>query len=83
MAARNGLTKSTATGGRLPWDSYDMTSNDPHGRELNRLKLALATFALQLDTFELRTHILLNAIGSVGHREGERRPSKESGLAGQ
>lgn len=38
------------------------TSNDPRLRELNRLKLAMATFALQLDTFEVRTYGVLLSI---------------------
>jgi hypothetical protein len=39
-------------------------SVDPRVRELNRLKLAMATFALQLDTFEVRAHGVLLSIGS-------------------
>jgi hypothetical protein len=39
------------------------SSNDPRLRELNRLKLAMATFALQLDTFELRAHGMLLSMG--------------------
>ncbi len=31
--------------------------------ELGHLKLALATFALQLDAFEMRTHEVLLAVG--------------------
>jgi hypothetical protein len=41
------------------------SSNDLRARELNRLKLALATFALQLDAFEERTHGLLRTIGPL------------------
>ena len=37
--------------------------NDPRARELKRLQLALATFALQLDAFELRTDSVLRAFG--------------------
>lgn len=37
--------------------------NDPRARELNRLQLALTTFALQLDAFELQTVGLLRSIG--------------------
>ena len=40
--------------------------NDPRARELKRLQLALATFALQLDAFELRTDSVLRAIGRSG-----------------
>jgi hypothetical protein len=42
------------------------TSNDPRLRELNRLKLAMATFALQLDTFEVRAHGVMLSIGRSG-----------------
>jgi hypothetical protein len=38
------------------------TSRDPRVRELNRLKLAMATFALQLDTFEVRAHGVILSI---------------------
>jgi hypothetical protein len=38
------------------------SSNDPRVRELNRLKLAMATFALQLDAFEVRAHGVLLSI---------------------
>jgi len=39
------------------------SSNDLRVRELNRLKLALATFALHLDAFEARTLGLLHSVG--------------------
>jgi nitroreductase len=39
------------------------TSSDPRVRELNRLKLAMATFALQLDTFEVRAYGVMLSIG--------------------
>jgi hypothetical protein len=46
---------------------------------LTRLKLALATFALQLDTFEVRAHGVLSSIGqsvddALGHeaRKGDK-----------
>jgi hypothetical protein len=42
------------------------TSNDLRVRELNRLKLAMATFALQLDTFEVRAHGVMLSIGRPG-----------------
>jgi hypothetical protein len=55
------------------------SSNDPRVRELTRLKLALATFALQLDTFEVRAHGVLSSIGqsaddALGHevRKGDK-----------
>lgn len=37
--------------------------NDPRTGELSRLQLALATFALQLDAFELQTDVMLRTIG--------------------
>jgi hypothetical protein len=37
--------------------------NDPRARELKQLQLALATFALQLDAFELQTDSVLRSIG--------------------
>lgn len=40
--------------------------NDPRARELKRLQLALTTFALQLDAFELRTDLVLRSIGRSG-----------------
>lgn len=40
--------------------------NDPRSRELKRLQLALTTFALQLDAFELRTQKVLRSIGQSG-----------------
>jgi hypothetical protein len=56
-------------------------SSEPRVRELNRLKLAMATFALQLDTFEVRAHGVLLSIGrpsedGPGHR---RRKEEEIG----
>jgi hypothetical protein len=43
--------------------------NDPRARELRRLQLAIATFALQLDAFELRTDSVLRSIGRSGDDE--------------
>ena len=37
--------------------------NDPRAGELSRLQLALATFALQLDAFELQAGDVLRSIG--------------------
>ena len=37
--------------------------NDPRAGEVSRLQLALATFALQLDAFELQTNEVLRSIG--------------------
>jgi hypothetical protein len=57
------------------------SSNDPRVRELNRLKLAMATFALWLDAFEMQAHGVLLSIGrpiddGLGH---ERRKEEEIG----
>ena len=60
------------------------SSNDLRVRELNRLKLALATFALHLDVFEEQTHGLLRSIarskedGPPGHgpKKGSTRASQ-------
>lgn len=56
--------------------------NDPRSRELTRLKLALATFALQLDAFEQRTHGVLR---SIGRSRDEGPPSRglEGGLGSE
>jgi hypothetical protein len=42
-----------------------MEHDDARARELSNLKLALATFALQLDAFELRTKATRQAAGKV------------------
>jgi hypothetical protein len=59
---------------------------DPRVKELARLKLALATFALQLDTFEVRAHGVLSSIGQsaddvLGHepRKGGKKGGKIAG----
>ena len=44
--------------------------NDPRARELKRLQLALTTFALQLDAFELRTDSVLRSIGRSADDDG-------------
>ena len=45
--------------------------NDPRARELNRLQLALTTFALQLDAFELQADKVLRSMGrSMDNRDG-------------
>jgi hypothetical protein len=62
------------------------SSIDPRVRELARLKLALATFALQLDTFEVRAHGVLSSIGQSDDALGyePRKGSKKGGkIAGQ
>ena len=42
-----------------------MEHDDARARELTNLKLALATFALQLDAFELRTKTTRHAAGKA------------------
>jgi hypothetical protein len=42
-----------------------MERDDARARELTNLKLALATFALQLDAFELRTRVVRHAAGKA------------------
>lgn len=59
------------------------TSNDPRVRELNRLKLAMATFALQLDTFEVRAHGVLLSIDRPGDIGQVQRRRKEEEIGGQ
>ena len=49
------------------------SSSDPRVQELTRLRLALATFAVQLNAFEERTHGFLRSLG----------PSKNDGLPGR
>jgi hypothetical protein len=41
--------------------------DDARAEELDHLKLALATFALQLDAFEMRTHGLLLTVARSGN----------------
>ena len=59
------------------------SSNDPRVRELTRLKLALATFALQLDTFEVRAHGVLSSIGQSADDALGHEPRKGDKIAGQ
>ena len=47
--------------------------NDPRTRELIRLKLALATFALRLDAFEQQARGLLRSIGQFDDPNPPRR----------
>lgn len=60
-----------------------ISSIDPRVRELTRLKLALATFALQLDTFELRAHGVLSSIGRSADDALGHEPRKGDKIAGQ
>jgi hypothetical protein len=60
------------------------SSNDLRVRELNRLKLALATFALHLNAFEERTHGVLRSIDqSRDDRLPGREPERGGTIAGQ
>jgi hypothetical protein len=60
---------------------------DARAEELDHLKLALATFALQLDAFEMRTHDVLLAVGKPGNHDPPadkaRWPREKNGLGGQ
>jgi hypothetical protein len=60
---------------------------DARAEELEHLKLALATFALQLDVFEMRTHDVLLAVGKSGNHDPPadraRWPREKNGLGGQ
>lgn len=58
------------------------SSIDPRVGELTRLKLALATFALQLDMFEVRAHGVLSSIGPSAD-EALDHPRKGEKIAGQ
>ena len=61
--------------------------DDARAEELEHLKLALATFALQLDAFEIRTLGLLLAIGKPGNLvpppDRGRGPRKDERIGGQ
>ncbi|THD54580.1 MAG: hypothetical protein E8A46_08280 [Bradyrhizobium sp.] len=61
--------------------------DDARAEELEHLKLALATFALQLDAFEMRTHGLLLAAGKPGNPvpapDRGRGPRKDDLIGGQ
>jgi hypothetical protein len=59
------------------------SSIDPRVRELTRLKLALATFALQLDTFEVRAHGVLSSIGQSADDALGHEPRKGDKIASQ
>jgi hypothetical protein len=43
------------------------SENDPRAEELGQLKLALATFALHLDAFEMLTHEVCSRFDKPGH----------------
>jgi hypothetical protein len=62
-------------------------SSDPRTEELGHLKLALATFALRLDAFEMRTHEVLLIVGKPGTHvppaNSGRRPRKDDVIGGQ
>lgn len=59
-------------------------ADDTRAEELARLKVALATFALHLDAFEVRTHEVLLTVakpGSVAVRRDSNRDLVNHGLA--
>jgi hypothetical protein len=60
---------------------------DARAEELGQLKLALATFALQLDAFEMRARGVLLTVGrpdnSVGNPDGGREPRRDDVRGGQ
>jgi len=43
------------------------SQDDPRTKELGQLKLALATFALHLEAFEMQTLEVLHAVGKPGN----------------
>ena len=57
--------------------------DDPRAEQLGQLKLALATFALQLDAFEMRTHEVLLSVGKPDRRTNSRGPRKGDVIGGQ
>jgi hypothetical protein len=62
---------------RGPWAMP--SARDERAEELEQLRLALATFALQLDAFEMRAKELLLAAGKVNantHRGPPRRDNE-------
>jgi hypothetical protein len=60
---------------------------DARAEELGHLKLALATFALQLDAFEMRARGALLTVGrphnSVAHPDSGREPRRDDVSGGQ
>lgn len=59
------------------------SSIDPRVRELTRLKLALATFALQLDSFEVRARGVLSSIGPSADDAPGQEPHEGGKIASQ
>jgi hypothetical protein len=58
-------------------------ANDSRVRELRELKLALATFALQLDAFEQRARSVLLSIGHAKDGGRDYGPQRGPKIAGQ
>jgi hypothetical protein len=60
---------------------------DAHAEELGHLKIALATFALRLDAFEIQARGLLLTVGrpesSVALPNGGREPRRDDVSGGQ
>jgi len=46
---------------------WTSSESDPRAEELGQLKLALATFALHLEAFEMRTHEVLLSVSKSGN----------------
>jgi hypothetical protein len=69
-----------------PHAKYAMKhADDPREEELRNLRLALATFALQLDVFEMRTNGVLLAVGKpgkLGPRPSSGRGSRKDNVIG-
>jgi len=57
--------------------------DDPRAEQVGQLKLALATFALRLDAFEMRTHEVLLSVGKPVQRTDNRGPRKGDVIGGQ
>ena len=61
-----------------------MTSqDDARAEQLGQLRLALATFALHLDTFEMQTHEVLLSVGKPVQRADSRVSRKDDVTDGQ
>ena len=57
--------------------------DDSRSEQLGQLKLALATFALYLDAFEMRTHEVLLSVGKPVQQANSRGPRKDGLIGGQ
>lgn len=59
------------------------SGSDPRAEERGQLILALVTFGLQLDAFEVRTQELLRPIGEASEGHVRSSHGKEDGIARQ